>query len=85
MPKRLMQQLIFGGHISSNPQSVEEDFEQLDEKRGAGRESAYVTVLEGELCKSSLSRNIDMNWMLWKRNYQNSYRPRTWTFIKPGG
>jgi len=47
MPKRLMQQLIFGGHVSSNLQSVEEDFEQLDEKRGAGRESAYVTVLEG--------------------------------------
>ncbi|KIM48589.1 hypothetical protein M413DRAFT_20952 [Hebeloma cylindrosporum] len=46
MPKRLIQQLIFGGHVSPNPQSVEEDFEQLDEKRGDGRESAYVTVLE---------------------------------------
>ena len=73
MPKRLMQQLIFGGHVSANLQSVEEDFEQLDEKRGAGRESAYVAVLEGELFKSSLSKNIDMDWMSWKRNHQDSY------------
>jgi len=53
MPKRLMQQLIFGGKLSSNPQSVEEDFNQLDEKREVGRESAYVTVFEGGSQKSS--------------------------------
>jgi hypothetical protein len=56
-----MQQLIFGGQLSSNPQSVEEDFNQLDEKREVGRESAYVTVFEGGLQNPSASRySVDM-------------------------
>jgi hypothetical protein len=52
IPKKLIQQLIFGGDLTSK-ESIEDDFEKRDEKRREGgwgdRPSAYVTVFEGVL------------------------------------
>lgn len=46
-PKRLIQQLVFGGDTATTD-SIEEDFDKEDERRfSKGMPSAYVTVFEG--------------------------------------
>ncbi|KJA24271.1 hypothetical protein HYPSUDRAFT_200765 [Hypholoma sublateritium FD-334 SS-4] len=46
-PKRLIQQLVFGGDTATTD-SIEEDFDKEDERRFTkGMPSAYVTVFEG--------------------------------------
>ncbi|KAF9478486.1 hypothetical protein BDN70DRAFT_895676 [Pholiota conissans] len=50
IPKKLIQQLIYGGDVTSK-ESIEDDFEKRDEQRREGgyghRKSAYVIVFEG--------------------------------------